>query len=80
MSGTDLLDTMVASSFCQLYFSGQRRAFPSINRVASSIPVYKLMYPRSYDLLDQVVNLIEQTERYRSSCGDRLSGSSPALG
>jgi len=60
--GLDLFKTIAASTMNRRLNAADRleRQFRSTERIANCIPVYKLMYPRDYDLLDQVADLIHQ--------------------
>jgi len=60
--GVDLFKTIAASTMNSRLNAADRlkRQFRFAERVAKSIPVYKLVYPRHYDLLDQVANLFDQ--------------------
>jgi hypothetical protein len=65
LSGVDLFKTIAASTFNSRLNAAERleRQFHFAERVARTVPVYKLMYPRDYNLLDQVSDLINQTAR-----------------
>jgi hypothetical protein len=60
--GVDLFKTIAASTINSRLNAADRleRQFRFAERIANSIPVYKLMYQRDYDLLDQVADLIDQ--------------------
>jgi hypothetical protein len=61
--GVDLFKTIAAATMNSRLNAADRleRQFRFTERIANGIPVYKLMYPRDYDLLDQVADLIDQT-------------------
>lgn len=60
LSGVDLFKMIAASTMNSRINLPDRleRQFRFAERVANRVPVYKLMFPRNYDLLDQVADLI----------------------
>jgi hypothetical protein len=61
--GVDLFTTIAGSTFNSRINAVDRleRQFHFARRIAGHVPVYRLRYPRDYDTLNQVADLITQT-------------------
>jgi hypothetical protein len=63
LSGVELFKTIAASTFNSRLNTPDRlsRQFRFAERLAATVPVYRLTYPRDYNRLEQVADLIDRT-------------------